>query len=68
MTTRVISEKYVDPGIPIVTIFINNFSIPNTLIDLGATINVMTMETMQHLKIDNLRPTPTVLELVIDKN
>jgi hypothetical protein len=63
MTTKVISEKYVDPGILIVTIFVNKFSIPNTLIDLGATINVMTMETMQNLHIGNLRPTPMVLEL-----
>jgi hypothetical protein len=43
-------EKYVDPRNPIVRIFINNFSIPNTLIDIGATINPMTMETMDTFK------------------
>jgi hypothetical protein len=64
MSTKVIMEKYVDPRNPIVTIFINKFPISNTLIVLCATINVMTMETMAHLNICNLRPTPTLLELV----
>ena len=56
-------EKYIDPGVPLVTISINKFSIPNTLIDLGAAINVMTMETLCNLKIYNIWPTPTMLEL-----
>ena len=56
-------EKYIDPSVPLVTISINNFSILNTLIDLSATINVMTMETLRNLKIYNIRPTPTILEL-----
>ena len=56
-------EKYIDPGVPLVTISINKFSIPNALIDLGAAINVMTMETLRNLKIYNIRPTPTILEL-----
>jgi hypothetical protein len=46
MSNTISIEKYVDPGIPMVTITINNFSISKTLIDLGATINVMTLETM----------------------
>jgi len=50
LTTNTISmEKYVDPGIPKVTTIINNIRIPNTLIDLGAAINVMTLETMRTL-------------------
>jgi hypothetical protein len=57
-------EKYVDPGIPMVTITINNFSISKTLIDLGAAIIVMTLETMRYLNLQNLRPTTMVLELV----
>ena len=63
MSTNISIEKYIDPGVPLVTIIINRFSIPNTLIDLGATINVMTMETLCNLKIYNIRPTPTILEL-----
>jgi hypothetical protein len=62
MSTSITMEKYIDPGVPLVIISINNFSIPNTLIDLGATINVMTMETLRNLKIYNIRPTPTILE------
>ena len=63
MSTNISMEKYIDLGVPLVTISINKFSIPNTLIDLGATINVMTMETFCNLKIYNIRPTPTILDL-----
>jgi hypothetical protein len=63
MSNIVFIEKYVDPGIPMVTITVNNFSIPKTLIDLGAAINVMTLETMEYLHLKNLRPTTTFLEL-----
>jgi hypothetical protein len=63
MSNNISIEKYVDPGIPMVTITINNFSISKTLIDLGAAINVMTLETMRQLNLQNLRPTTTVLEL-----
>jgi hypothetical protein len=63
MSNTVSIEKYVDLGIPMVTITINNFSISKTLIDLGAAINVMTLEIMRYLNLQNLRPTTTVLEL-----
>eukprot|EP00253_Pinus_taeda_P028253 PITA_28253 len=38
---------------------------PQTIqfVDLGATINVMTKQTMDQLRLSHLRPTPTVLEL-----
>ena len=49
MTNTISMEKYVDPGIPRVTTIINNIHIPNTLIDLGAAINVMILETMKTL-------------------
>eukprot|EP00253_Pinus_taeda_P034133 PITA_34133 len=63
MTNTVSIEKYVDPGIPKVTTIINNIQIPNTLIDLGAAINVMTLETMRTLQLTNLQHTTIVLEL-----
>ena len=63
MSTKTTVEKYSDPGIPMVTISINNFSVPNTLIDLGATINVITIETMKHLDLNNIRSSTTILEL-----
>jgi hypothetical protein len=64
MSNTISIEKYVDPGIPMVKIKINNFSISKTIIDLGATINVMTLEIMRYLNLQNLRPTTMVLELV----
>ena len=63
MSNTIFVEKYVDPGIPTVTITINNFSISKTLIDVGVAINVMTLETMKYLDLKNIRPTTTVLEL-----
>ena len=54
MTNTISMEKYVDPGIPRVTTIINNIHIPNTLIDLGAAINVMTLEAMKTLQLINL--------------
>ena len=58
------NAKYDDPGNPIVTVIIDKVAIGNTLIDLGATINMMTTTTLAALKLERfLRPTPTVLEL-----
>jgi hypothetical protein len=57
--------KYANPGNPIVSVTINNVSIGNTLVDLGAAINIMTINTVELLQLSQfLRPTPTVLELV----
>eukprot|EP00253_Pinus_taeda_P006588 PITA_06588 len=63
MTNTISMEKYVDHGIPKITTIINNIHVPNTLIDLGAAINVMTLETMKTLQLTNLQHTTIVLEL-----
>ena len=55
--------KYDDPGNPTVTVQIGHTQIPNILVYLGATINVMTIDTVRKLGLTNLRPTPTILEL-----
>ena len=55
--------KYEDPGNPIVTVKINGQSFPNALVDLGATINILTTTTCQKLGITSLDPTTTLLEL-----
>ena len=55
--------KYDDPGNPIVTVQIRHTQTPNILVDLGAAINVMKIETVRKLWLINLRPTPTILEL-----
>ena len=55
--------KYANPGNPIVTAYINNIPIPNTLIDQGSAINIMTINTMKELQLSDLKPTQTILEL-----
>ena len=56
-------QKYLDPGSPIVKIHINGTEIPNTLIDLGAAINIMSKQVMDTLRLPNLQYTPTLLHL-----
>eukprot|EP00253_Pinus_taeda_P019096 PITA_19096 len=51
MLGQEICPKYLEPGSPIVDVHINVTIVPHTLIDLGATINVMTKETMLKLNL-----------------
>ena len=44
--------KYVDTGNPSVTVCIGKIQISNVLVDLGASINVMTIETLKKLGWD----------------
>jgi hypothetical protein len=55
--------KYVDPGNPIVTVQIQGCSFPNTLVDLGATINILTMETYNTLGLNSFEPIIIILQL-----
>lgn len=64
MLGQVICPNYLDPGSPVVDVHINCTVIPHTLIDLGATINVMTKDTMLKLYLQgSLRKTMTMLQL-----
>ena len=45
----------------IVTAYINNIPIPNTLIDQGEAIKIMTNNTMNELKLSDRKPTQTIL-------
>jgi hypothetical protein len=57
--------KYGDPSHPTVTVQVGKTIIPRVLVDLGAAINIMTLETLQLLQLQNkVRETPTILELV----
>jgi hypothetical protein len=57
--------KYSDPGNPTVTVKIKQTFIQHVLVDLGATINIMPIETTQLLQLGTkILPTPIVLELV----
>jgi hypothetical protein len=46
--------KYANPGNPIVSVTINNVSIGNTLVDLGAAINIMTSNTVELLQLEQV--------------
>jgi hypothetical protein len=53
--------KYGDPGHPTVTVQVGKTIIRRVLVDLGATINIMTLETLQLLQLqDEVRETPTI--------
>jgi len=56
--------KYDDPGNPIVIVYIGHIQIPNVLVGLGASINIMTIETIKKLGLADLRPTLTILEIL----
>ena len=64
MMGKIAMQKYVDPWSPIFKTYINGIEIPNTLIDLGVEINIMSRQTMEQLKLHNLLYTPTLLQLV----
>ena len=55
--------KYEDPGNPIVTMKNYRHSFPNTLVNLGAAINILTAGACEKLGISALEPTTTLLEL-----
>jgi hypothetical protein len=62
MFGHIFVDKYVELGNPIST-YINGMCVPNTLINLGITINFMTIQTNEQLNFPNLHPTHTILEL-----
>jgi hypothetical protein len=56
--------KYGDPSHPTVSVQIGKMIIPRVLVDLGASINIMTLETSQLLQLKNeIIDTTTILEL-----
>jgi len=63
MTGCVQLEKYIDPRNLVVSVQIGDILVPILLIHLGATINVMTRQTMDQVGLVHIRLTPVVLEL-----
>lgn len=64
MLGQVIYPKYLGPGSPLVYVHINGTIVPHTLIDLGASINVMIKDTMLKINLQgSLRKTTKVLQL-----
>ena len=65
---KTLLAKYDDPGKHTITIQIGDTQISNILVDLGTTINVMTIEIVWKLGLTNLRQTPTILEMADRSN
>ena len=63
MMGRAPLAKYDDSGNPTVIVYIGKNQIPNVLVNLGALINIMTIETIKKLGLADLKPTPTILEM-----
>ncbi len=61
MLVNIKIRKYANPGSPLVTLSIQGIQVQNVLIDLGASINVMTKEVMSKLNIIGLIKIPTIL-------
>jgi len=61
VSTGFATKKYADPRILVVTTFINGYLIMNTLSDLVASINIITIETPSHIGFFDFPPTHTAL-------
>jgi hypothetical protein len=53
MSGKVPPVKYGDPDHPTISVQIGKTIIPRFLVDLGAAINIMTLETSQLLQLQN---------------
>ena len=59
-----LATKYSNSGSHVVKLQINGISLSNTLIYLGAAINIMTKHIMERLGLTNIRQNTIVLYLV----
>ena len=55
--------KCKDPGFPTISCSIGNHTIENTLLDLGASVNLLPYLVFVKLGLRELHPTPVVLQL-----
>ncbi|KAH9296646.1 hypothetical protein KI387_044226 [Taxus chinensis] len=60
---KLLLPKYRDPGSPVISVSIGNKDVHNVLIDLGAAINVMTVDTLKTLPLMGIQPTNTILHM-----
>ena len=55
--------KYKDPGCPTISVNIGGFSVEKTLLDLGASVNLLPYSMYQQLGLGELKPTSITLSL-----
>ena len=68
MLGTVIFPKYLDPSISAVYVHIDGVIVPNNRIDLRATINVMTRETMLKLNLQGTLRKTTMIPQLADQS
>jgi hypothetical protein len=56
-------EKQGDPGCPTILCSVGSFKFEKALCDLGASVNVMPRDVFEKLRLPELEPTATCLEL-----
>jgi len=56
--------KYKDPGYPTISYFIGEHKIERALLDLGASVNLLSYSVFQSLNLGELKPTSVTLLLV----
>jgi hypothetical protein len=55
--------KYKDPGCPTISCFIGEHKIERALLDLGASVNLLSYSVFHRLNLDELKPTFVTLLL-----
>ena len=55
--------KYKDPGCPTISCFIGKHKIERALLDLGASVNLLSYSVFQSLNLGELKPTSVTLLL-----
>lgn len=68
MLGKITVPKYGDPRSPLIIVIIDNNCISNVLVDLGASIDVITYEIMIKIKCTKAKPTSIVMQLVDRSN
>lgn len=57
-------NKYEYPTKPLIFVYIRYTILPNILVDILVTMNIITREIIELIELVNLSPTPTILEFV----
>ena len=58
-----LSPKYKDPGCPTISIVVGNSKLERTLVDLGASVNLLPYSVYVELGLGELEPTNITLQL-----
>ena len=57
--------KYKDPGCPTISVNIRGTCVEKTLLDLGASVNLLRYSVYKHIGLGELKPTSITLSLTV---